>query len=50
MGYHRNARLTIHSREHLARSVMDQGSTFKQAAAEFHFSGNTAARAFSQLL
>jgi len=50
MGYHRNARSTIHSREQLARSVMDQGSTFKQAAAEFHVSAKTAAGAFSQLL
>ena len=44
MDYHQNARLTIHSREQLARTVLEQGLTLKQAAASFHISAKTAAK------
>ena len=44
MDYHQNARLTIHSRERLARKVLDQGLTLKLAAARFHVSAKTAAK------
>ena len=44
MDYHQNARLTVHSREQLARRVLQQGLTLKQAAACFHVSAKTAAK------
>ena len=44
MDYHQNARLTIHSREQLARYVLEQGSTLKVAAAAFNVSARTAAK------
>lgn len=44
MDYHQNARLTIHSREQLARRVLDQGCTLKLAAASFGVSAKTAGR------
>lgn len=44
MDYHQNARLTVHSRERLARLVVEQGSTLKGAAIVFHVSGKTAAK------
>jgi transposase len=44
MDYHQNARLTIHSREQLARYVLEQGSTLKAAAAAFNVSAKTAAK------
>ncbi len=44
MDYHQNARLTIHSREQLARRVVEQGLTLKLAAASFHVSQKTAAK------
>ena len=36
MDYHKNARLTIHSREQLAKMVVERGSTLKAAAAAFN--------------
>jgi transposase InsO family protein len=44
MDYHQNARLTVHSREHLARKVLEQGLTLKLAAASFNVSAKTAAK------
>lgn len=44
MDYHQNARLTIHSREQLARRVLVERCTLKSAAASFHFSQKTAAK------
>ena len=44
MDYHQNARLTVHSREQLARYVFEQGSTLKAAAAAFNVSDKTAAK------
>jgi transposase InsO family protein len=44
MDYHQNARLTIHSREQLARYVLEHGSTLKTAAAAFSVSARTAAK------
>jgi transposase-like protein len=44
MDYHQNARLTIHSREQLARRVFEQGSTWKLTAATFNVSAKTAAK------
>jgi len=44
MDYHQNARLTVHSREQLARRVLQQGLTLKQAAASFDVSAKTAAK------
>jgi transposase InsO family protein len=44
MDYHQNARLTIHSREQLARRVVEQGLTLKLAAARFNVSAKTAAK------
>jgi len=44
MDYHQNARLTIHSRERLARLVLQQGYTHKAAAVAFHVSEKTAAK------
>lgn len=44
MDYHQNARLTVHSREQLARLVMERGYTQKAAAAVFQVSAKTAAK------
>jgi len=44
MDYHQDARLTIHSREQLAVSVVEQGLTLKQAAASLHVSAKTPAK------
>jgi transposase InsO family protein len=44
MDYHQNARLTIHSREQLARKVLEQRCTPKLAAASFGVSAKTAAK------
>jgi len=44
MDYHQNARLTIHSREQLARKVLRSGCTLKLAAASFNVSAKTAAK------
>ena len=44
MDYHQNARLTVHSREQLARYVLEQGWTLKAAAAAFNVSDKTAAK------
>jgi transposase InsO family protein len=44
MDYHQNARLTIQSRELLARKVVQEGWTLKAAAADFHVSSKTAAK------
>jgi transposase InsO family protein len=44
MDYHQNARLTVHGREQLARSVVDRGLTLKLAAASFNVSAKTAAK------
>ena len=43
MDYHQNARLTVHSREQLARRIVEQGCTLKLAAASFSVSAKTAA-------
>jgi transposase InsO family protein len=42
MDIHKNARLTLHSREQLAKSVLQQGVTLNSAAAEFKVSAQTA--------
>ena len=44
MDYHQNARLVMRSREQLARRVLEQGSTLKQAAASFNVSAKPAAK------
>ena len=44
MDYHQNARLTVHSRERLAKMVVEQGDTLKAAAAAFNVSAKTAAK------
>jgi transposase InsO family protein len=44
MDYHKNARLVVHSREQLARLVIEQGQTRKAAALAFHVSEKTAAK------
>jgi len=44
MDYHQNARLTIHSREQMARMVVYQGCTLKAAAAAFNVSAKTASK------
>jgi transposase InsO family protein len=44
MDYHQNARLTVHSREQLAKMVVEQGRTKKAAASAFHVSEKTAAK------
>jgi len=44
MDYHQNARLTIRSREQLAKMVVVQGCTLKAAAAAFKVSAKTAAK------
>jgi hypothetical protein len=38
MDIHKNARLTLYSREQLAQKVLQQGSTLKAAAAAFNVS------------
>ena len=44
MDRHQNARLTMCSREQLARKVLFEGCTLKQAAACFSVSAKTAAK------
>ena len=44
MDNHQNARLTVHSRERLAKMVIDNGYTKKAAAQAFHVSEKTAAK------
>jgi transposase InsO family protein len=44
MDYHQNARLTVHSREQMAKMVVERGSTLKAAAAAFNVSAKTAAK------
>jgi transposase InsO family protein len=44
MDYHQNARLTVHSREQMARKVVVEGLTLKRAAARFNVSEKTAAK------
>ena len=44
MDYHQNAKLTVIGREQLARKVVEEGSTFKQAAFSFRVSEKTAAK------
>jgi transposase len=44
MDYQQNGRLTIHSREQLARRVLEQGFTLKLAAASFNVSAKTVAK------
>jgi transposase InsO family protein len=44
MDYHQNARLTVHSRELLAKRVVEQGVTLKLAATSFNVSAKTAAK------
>jgi transposase InsO family protein len=44
MDYHQNARLTVHSREQIARRVLEQGVTLKLAAASFNVSAKTASK------
>ncbi|MDR3725150.1 MAG: IS481 family transposase [Terracidiphilus sp.] len=44
MDYHQNARLTIHSREQLAKMVVEQRLTKKVAASAFRVSEKTAAK------
>jgi hypothetical protein len=43
MDYHQHARLTVFSRERLVRKVLEEGWTWKLAAASFHVSAKTAA-------
>ena len=44
MDYHKNARLTVLSREQMARCVVEQGYTLKAAAAAFNVSAKTAGK------
>jgi len=44
MNYHSNARLTLASREALARSVIEKGWTLKKAAAFFRVSEPSVAK------
>jgi hypothetical protein len=44
MDYHQNARLAIHSREQLAKMVVEQGCTLKAAAAAFNVNAKTAVK------
>jgi len=44
MDYHQNARLTFHSRELLAKLVVEQGYTQQAAARAFHVSAKTAGK------
>jgi transposase InsO family protein len=44
MDYHQNARLTVHSREQIAKMIVEQGCSQKVAAAAFCVSAKTAAK------
>jgi transposase InsO family protein len=44
MDYHKNARLTVHSREQMAKMVINRGSSLKAAAMAFNVSPKTAAK------
>jgi len=44
MDYHQNARLMVHSREQMAKMVVERGQTLKAAAAAFRVSPKTAAK------
>jgi transposase InsO family protein len=44
MDYHQNARLTVHSREQMAKLVIEQGMTYASAAQAFQVSAKTAAK------
>ena len=44
MDYHQNARLTLISRERMAKKVLEEGFTLKLAAASFNVSAKTAAK------
>ena len=44
MDYHQNARLTVRSREQMARRVVEGGCTLKLAAASFNVSAKTASK------
>jgi transposase InsO family protein len=44
MDYHQNARLTVHSREQMARLVVEQGCTLRAAAGAFNVSQRTASK------
>jgi transposase InsO family protein len=44
MDYHQNARLTVHSRDQMARLVVEQGYTLKAAAGAFNVSQRTASK------
>ena len=44
MDYHKNASLTVLSRERMVRLVIDQGWTFKSASEKFEVSAKTAAK------
>jgi len=44
MDYHQNARLTVRSREQMAKMVVERGYTLKAAAAAFQVSSKTAAK------
>ena len=44
MDYHQNARLTVHSREQMAKMVVEQGCTQQAAALTFHVSAKTAGK------
>lgn len=44
MDYHQNARTTIHSREQIARMVLERGVTLQAAAAVYQVSPKTAAK------
>jgi transposase len=44
MDYHQNARLTVYSREQMAKMVVEQGCTPCAAATAFHVSAKTAGK------
>jgi transposase len=44
MDYHYHARLVVHSREQLAKSVLEGGLSLKEAAASFKLSRQSAAK------
>jgi len=44
MDYHQHARLTVFSREQMAKTVLEEGFTLKLAAASFNVSAKTAAK------
>jgi len=44
MDYHQNARLTVYSREQMAKMVVERGCTKQAAATAFHVSAKTAAK------